>query len=66
MTFAVPKWGHVRLPGAAKVGDLVIADIGVPEGVEIPGGPALVTPDAVRDWLPARPLAHTRAPSARR
>lgn len=55
VTFATPKWGHVGMPGAAKVGELLVADIGIPDSVEIPAGPALAMPDAVRDWLPTRP-----------
>lgn len=56
ITFAAPKWGHVRLPGAAKVGQLVIADIGLPESVTMPSGPELVTPDWVCTLLPSRPI----------
>ena len=57
VTFAMPKWGHVRLPGAATVGDLIVADIGIPQGIDIPGeGPTLLTPKEVRQWLPPRPL----------
>ncbi|MCU0522068.1 MAG: NAD(P)H-hydrate dehydratase [Anaerolineae bacterium] len=55
ITFAAPKWGHVRLPGAAKVGELLVADIGIPESVIVPAGPALATPDVVAGWLPPRP-----------
>ena len=56
VTFAMPKWGHVRLPGAAYAGDLIVADIGLPEGLEVPEGPELATPELVHDWLPPRPL----------
>jgi ADP-dependent NAD(P)H-hydrate dehydratase / NAD(P)H-hydrate epimerase len=57
VTFATPKWGHVRLPGAAAVGDLIVADIGIPQGIDIPGeGPTLLTPNQVQQWLPPRPL----------
>jgi len=56
VTFAMPKWGHVALPGAAKVGELVIADIGIPESVTIPEGVELVTPDWVYALLPPRPI----------
>ncbi|MHB1319685.1 MAG: NAD(P)H-hydrate epimerase, partial [Anaerolineae bacterium] len=55
VTFAAPKWGHVRLPGAAKVGELLVADIGIPESVAVPAGPTLATPDVVAEWLPPRP-----------
>ncbi|MBN1247094.1 MAG: NAD(P)H-hydrate dehydratase [Anaerolineae bacterium] len=56
VTFATPKWGHCRMPGAAKVGELVIADIGIPETVEIPAGPELATPGLVGGWLPKRSI----------
>ncbi len=56
VTFAAPKWGHVRLPGAARIGELVVADIGIPNQVEIPAGPELATPDLIRSWLPKRPM----------
>jgi len=55
VTFAAPKWGHVRLPGAAKLGELLIADIGIPESVKVSPGPALATPDLITSWLPQRP-----------
>lgn len=56
VTFAMPKWGHVRLPGAATGGDLVVADIGIPPEIDIPGaGPSLLAPPQVRQWLPPRP-----------
>ncbi len=56
VTFAMPKWGHVALPGAAKVGELIIADIGIPKSVAIPEGVELVTPDWVYGLLPPRPI----------
>jgi len=56
VTFGMPKWGHVALPGAAKVGELVIADIGIPRSVTIPDGVELVTPDWVYSVLPPRPI----------
>jgi len=56
VTFALPKWGHLRLPGAANVGELVVADIGIPEDVHIESGPQVATSAMVRAWLPRRPL----------
>ncbi len=57
VTFAAPKWGHFRLPGAAKAGELVVADIGIPKNISIPGeGPEVVTPEMVQAWIPERPL----------
>jgi len=55
VTFATPKWGHVQLPGAARLGELLIADIGIPESVNLPPGPVLATPDLIASWLPQRP-----------
>lgn len=56
VTFAAPKWGHLRFPAAAVVGELMVADIGIPaecwprqEGVDV------LTAEQVRAWLPARP-----------
>lgn len=39
VTFAMPKFGHVLFPGAAKVGRLQVVDIGIPPQVmdEAPG-----------------------------
>lgn len=57
VTFAAPKSGHFRFPGAAALGELVVADIGIPAGVAPEGsGPLLVTSSQVRQWLPSRPL----------
>lgn len=56
VTFANPKWGQLHFPGADAVGELGVADIGIPAGIDIPGdGPELLTPERVRAWLPARP-----------
>lgn len=56
VTFAMPKLGHVLLPGAGKVGELIVVDIGIPDEISVPGGPHLATPDMIRAWLPRRPL----------
>ncbi len=56
VTFASPKWGHFRLPGAEKCGELVVADIGIPENIHLGKGPHLATVDVIREWLPPRPL----------
>ncbi len=57
VTFAAPKWGHFRMPGAARVGELVVADLGIPEGIDMRGhGPEVATPQLVRRMLPPRPL----------
>ena len=57
VTFAAPKWGQFALPGAEYVGELLVADIGIPKHVEIPSkGTAIATPRTIRHWLPSRPL----------
>ncbi len=56
VTFAAPKWGHFRLPGAEKCGELIVADIGIPENIHLGKGPHLATVDVIRNWLPPRPL----------
>lgn len=58
VAFAYPKTGHFRFPAAGQVGELVVADIGIPADVarQIPlTGPMIVTPQQVAGWLPARP-----------
>ncbi len=56
VTFAYPKPGHFRFPGAGALGELIVADIGtapsLADGVML----EIATPDMVRRWLPARPL----------
>jgi hydroxyethylthiazole kinase-like uncharacterized protein yjeF len=57
VTFAAPKWGHFALPGAEYVGELLVADIGIPKNVEISSkGTAITTIENIRQWLPSRPL----------
>ncbi|MGC9358673.1 MAG: NAD(P)H-hydrate dehydratase, partial [Anaerolineae bacterium] len=56
VTFANPKQGHFRFPAAEHVGELVVADIGIPEEIDIPAaGLEVLTPERVRGWLPSRP-----------
>jgi len=54
VTFAYPKAGLLRFPGADAVGELLVADIGIPP--ELAGDVSLemATPDLVRTWLPKR------------
>lgn len=56
VTFAAPKTGHFRFPAAGLRGELLVADIGIPEAAPAPvaWGQAL-TAEEVRGWLPARP-----------
>lgn len=57
VTLAAAKLGLITFPGAERVGEIIVADIGVPESqpemqaVEL----ELATREAVREWLPARP-----------
>jgi NAD(P)H-hydrate epimerase len=58
VTFANPKRGHFRFPAADSVGELVVADIGIPSDVaddEEAEGLEVITPDRVRARLPHRP-----------
>jgi hydroxyethylthiazole kinase-like uncharacterized protein yjeF len=55
VTFGYPKLGHVLLPGAGYVGQLVVADIGLVSPADDLGAPQLATPDMVAGWLPKRP-----------
>jgi hydroxyethylthiazole kinase-like uncharacterized protein yjeF len=58
VTFAAPKMGQFLFPGAAALGELVIADIGSP--ADLPAVEAvrleLATASGVRQLLPLRPL----------
>jgi hydroxyethylthiazole kinase-like uncharacterized protein yjeF len=57
VTLAAAKPGHFKFPGAEAVGDLIVADIGIPSkqkeisSVEL----ELATKQAVKSWLPDRP-----------
>ncbi len=55
VTFGYPKAGQLKLPGAARLGELLVADIGLAptlaEGIRT----EVATADAVRSLLPARP-----------
>ena len=58
VTLAAPKPSLLLPPTDAWAGDLVIVDIGIPESVidRVPGPRlSLLTPDDVRDLVPARP-----------
>lgn len=55
VTFAYPKVGLLRFPGAEAVGELVVADIGIPPHLADDVGSELVTAGLVRGWLPDRP-----------
>jgi ADP-dependent NAD(P)H-hydrate dehydratase / NAD(P)H-hydrate epimerase len=57
VTFAGPKRGHFIFPGAAAVGELVVADIGVGEELEVVAAVplTLATAATARALLPDRP-----------
>ncbi len=54
VTFACPKVGQFRFPGAAACGELIVADIGI-EQPDDPTLPELITADWVAERLPPRP-----------
>jgi hydroxyethylthiazole kinase-like uncharacterized protein yjeF len=58
VTFAGPKRGHFRFPGAEACGELVVADINIvdtlPEVADVPL--SLVTPLIAHSLLPVRPV----------
>jgi len=56
ITFAAPKRGQVLFPGAAYVGQLLIADIGIRPEYLPDGLPQLATTHFIAGLLPARPL----------
>ena len=55
VTFAYPKPGHFRFPGAGALGELVVADIGVAPSLAADVLLEVITPEMVREWLPPRP-----------
>ena len=55
VTFAYPKRGHFRFPGAAALGALVVADIGTDPALAASVELEVATPQMIRAWLPPRP-----------
>ena len=55
VTFGFPKTGHFRFPGAAYVGRLEVADIGISADLSRHVDLELLTGGWVRERLPARP-----------
>lgn len=55
ITFAFPKVGQFLFPGADCVGELIIADIGIPTKLSKGIALEVSTPELIRRWLPARP-----------
>jgi NAD(P)H-hydrate epimerase len=61
VTFAACKYGHVLPPASDRVGELIVADIGIPEVALNAATPTLwlLEPaDAARAWPPRAPAAH--------
>ncbi|MCL7452825.1 MAG: NAD(P)H-hydrate dehydratase [Anaerolineae bacterium] len=54
VTFAYPKVGLLRFPGADAVGHLVVADIAVPPELAADVSLEMATSDRIREWLPPR------------
>jgi hydroxyethylthiazole kinase-like uncharacterized protein yjeF len=55
VTLAAAKRGHILFPGAEAVGQLVVADIGIPPDLCADVGLEMATPAQVANLLPARP-----------
>lgn len=56
ITLANPKMGLFRFPGAAMIGNLVVADIGIPSSLSDDILVELITAEMVARELPTRPL----------
>jgi hydroxyethylthiazole kinase-like uncharacterized protein yjeF len=54
VTFAYPKVGLLRFPGADAVGEIVVADIAIPAGLADDVRLEMATAQSVREWLPPR------------
>jgi len=55
VTFAHPKIGHTRFPGADVCGELIVADIGINPHLAASIDRELAEPALIRSLLPARP-----------
>ena len=56
VTFAFPKRGQFLFPGASYVGELIVADIGIPSELAADVQVAVSTPSLIRSLLPERPI----------
>ncbi|MBM4467707.1 MAG: NAD(P)H-hydrate dehydratase, partial [Chloroflexi bacterium] len=56
VTFGFPKRGQFLFPGAEYVGQLIVADIGIPPHLADDVQVEIATPEMVRGLLPRRPL----------
>jgi NAD(P)H-hydrate epimerase len=57
VTFAYPKAGLLRFPGAEAVGDIVVADIAIPPELAEDVVLEMASAERIGSWLPARPRA---------
>jgi len=57
VTFAHPKAGLLRFPGAEAVGEIIVADIGIPPELADDVTLEMATPAVIRATLPQRPRA---------
>lgn len=55
VTFAYPKVGLLRFPGAEAVGDIVVSDIAIPPELADDVNLEMATAERIRAWLPVRP-----------
>ncbi|MDF1515806.1 MAG: NAD(P)H-hydrate dehydratase, partial [Anaerolineae bacterium] len=59
VTFAYPKWGHLKAPGAHFSGSLMVVDIGTTQTNNLNALFDLADSEMIRNWLPKRaPDAH--------
>ena len=54
VTFGCAKIGHFQFPGAAILGELVVADIGIPPELTADARTFFLTPEQIADLLPTR------------
>ncbi len=54
VTFGCAKTGHFQFPGAAILGELVVADIGIPPELTADLRTFFLTPEQIADHLPTR------------
>jgi hydroxyethylthiazole kinase-like uncharacterized protein yjeF len=57
VTFAHPKVGLLRFPGAEAVGEIVVVDIAIPPELTDDVALEMATPKLIRGWLPERSRA---------
>ena len=55
VTFAAPKWGHLKRPGANLTGRLIVVDIGTQDSANVQSNYSIATAEMIKTWLPKRP-----------